>query len=81
MRWTAGQVPSSRRSCATISRKKLYNLHVRQLLHVGYKVASQMGNRWTDALERYEDVVADQVRENLLERHIKRVFFLGYSDK
>ena len=55
--------------------EKLYNMHVRQLLHVGYKVASQMGSRWTDALERYEDVVADQVRENLLERHIKRVFF------
>ncbi len=52
----------------------LYNLHVRQLLHVGYKVASKMGSRWTDALERYEDIVADQVRENLLERHIKRVF-------
>ena len=52
----------------------LYNQHFRQLLHVGYKVAAQMGARFTDALERYADVVAKHVKENLLERHIRRVF-------
>ena len=51
-----------------------YNLHVRQLLHVGYKVAAQMGDLFTDAVNHYEDVVALHVRENLLDRHIKRVF-------
>ena len=52
----------------------LYNLHFRQLLHVGYKIAAQMGARYTDALKKYEEVVAHHVKENLLERHIKRAF-------
>lgn len=51
-----------------------YNQHFRQLLHVGYKVAAQMGERYINALKKYEDEVAKHVCENLLERHIKRVF-------
>ena len=51
-----------------------YNLHLRQLLHVGYKVAAEMGTRFTDALVRYEDTVAENVAENIYERHIKPVF-------
>jgi hypothetical protein len=51
-----------------------YNPNVRQLLHVGYKVAAQMGNRYTDALEANEAVVAKNVTENLFDRHLKRVF-------
>ncbi len=51
-----------------------YNPHVRQLLHVGYKVAAQMGERYTDALAANEAVVAQNVTENLFDRHLKRVF-------
>lgn len=51
-----------------------YNLHFRQLLHVGYKVAAEMGDRYYKALEDHEAVIAENVTENLLERHIKRVF-------
>ena len=51
-----------------------YNKQVRQLLHVGYKVAAEMGSRYTDALQHYRDIVARQVHENLLERHLKPVF-------
>ncbi len=51
-----------------------YNLHVRQLLHVGYKVAAQMGDRYYDALETYEADVARNVTENLWERHLKPLF-------
>src|SRR4051812_15640468 len=53
---------------------KDYNPHVRQLLHVGYKVAAQMGERYTDALKTNEAVVAKNVTENLFDRHMKRVF-------
>jgi hypothetical protein len=51
-----------------------YNPHVRQLLHVGYKVAAQMGERYTGALQANEAVVAKNVTENLFDRHLKRVF-------
>lgn len=52
----------------------LYNRQFRQLLHVGYKVAAEMGARYTDALEHFKDEVARQVQENILERHLKPVF-------
>jgi hypothetical protein len=51
-----------------------YNAHFRQLLHVGFKVAAQMGERYTDALQEYEPVIAATVTENLFDRHMKRVF-------
>jgi hypothetical protein len=51
-----------------------YNPNLRQLLHVGYKVAAEMGERYLDALDTHRDVVAHHVRENLLTRHILAVF-------
>jgi hypothetical protein len=51
-----------------------YNLHVRQLLHVGYKVAAQMGDRYYGALKTYEADVSRNVTENLWERHLKPLF-------
>lgn len=52
----------------------LYNLHLRQLLHVGYKVAAQMGNRYYNALKEFESDVSRNVTENLWVRHIKPLF-------
>ena len=54
-----------------------YNLHFRQLLHVAYKVAAEMGDRYLDALETYEEIIAEHVAENIYERHLKRVFMDG----
>ena len=51
-----------------------YNQSFRQLLHVGFKVAAKMGDRYLKALEANEDVVAKNVTTNLFERHIKPVF-------
>jgi tagaturonate epimerase len=51
-----------------------YNLHFRQLLHVGYKIAAEMGSQYLDALEEHEAAIAPQVTENIYERHIKPVF-------
>jgi hypothetical protein len=51
-----------------------YNPHLRQLIHVGYKVAAKMGNRYLDALDKFEAVVARNVKENILTRHIKPIF-------
>jgi hypothetical protein len=52
----------------------LYNLHLRQLLHVGYKVAAQMGERYYEALREFESDVARNVTVNLWERHLKPLF-------
>ncbi|SDF93597.1 tagaturonate epimerase family protein [Terriglobus roseus] len=51
-----------------------YNPDLRQLLHVGFKVAAKMGNRYIDALEANEEVVARNVTTNLFDRHIKHLF-------
>ena len=52
----------------------LYNPDLRQLLHVGFKVAAKMGDRFLDALEQNRDVIARNVTENLFERHIRPIF-------
>lgn len=51
-----------------------YNLYFRQLLHVGYKIAAEMGERYLAALDKHADIIAKNVTENMYERHIKRIF-------
>jgi len=51
-----------------------YNPHFRQLIHVGFKVAAKMGERYTDALKTHATVVGRNVTTNLLERHIRPIF-------
>jgi len=53
-----------------------YNLNFRQLIHVGYKVASEMGEKYTGLLEKYADVVGACVEENIYDRHLVRLFDL-----
>lgn len=53
-----------------------YNPNFRQLIHVGYKVASEMGTGYTDLLKKYSDVIGSCVEENIYERHLKRLFNL-----
>jgi hypothetical protein len=48
-----------------------YNRSFRQLLHVSFKVAAKMGDRYYAALKRHEAVIARNVTENLFERHLK----------
>jgi len=51
-----------------------YNPHFRQLIHISYKVAAEMGSEFLDALDHYRDPVEHQVYTNLIERHLKRLF-------
>jgi hypothetical protein len=53
-----------------------YNSNFRQLIHVGYKVAAEMGERYTGLLKKHADVVGQCVEENIYERHLKRLFKL-----
>ncbi|MBW2369458.1 MAG: hypothetical protein JRH15_16430 [Deltaproteobacteria bacterium] len=52
-----------------------YNSDFRQLLHVGYKIAAEMGEGYLSALQKNETVIAVQVEENIYQRHIKKLFF------
>jgi hypothetical protein len=51
-----------------------FNPSFRQLLHVAYKVAAQMGDRYTAALIAHEPTIAANVTENLFARHLKPLF-------
>ena len=53
-----------------------YNPNFRQLVHVAYKVASDMGEKYISMLEKYSDVIGQCVEENIYERHLKRLFGL-----
>lgn len=73
--WTSKQYTSALRHVPSCSR---YNSSLRQLLHVGFKVAAKMGPRYLKLLEANESVIAKNVTENLYARHIAPVF-LGVS--
>ncbi len=51
-----------------------YNASMRQLLHVGFKIAAKMGPRYLDLLSANEAIVAKNVTGNLYLRHIKPLF-------
>ena len=53
-----------------------YNPNFRQLVHVAYKVAADMGKSYTDLLEKHSDIIGGCVEENIYERHLKRLFSL-----
>ena len=51
-----------------------YDSNVRQLLHVGYKVAAEYGQRYRQAVQANRELVGRQVTENLYRRHIQPLF-------
>ena len=53
-----------------------YNPNFRQLIHVAYKVAAELGTTYTGLLEKHADVVGVCVEENIYDRHLKRLFNL-----
>lgn len=69
--WTSEQYTGALRHIPSSS---AYNSSVRQLLHVGFKVAAKMGRRYLDLLDANEPVTARNVTENLYDRHIVPVF-------
>jgi len=69
--WTGEHFASSIRH---IPDNPLYNLNMRQLLHVGYKLAAEKGESFSKALTDNRDIIERQVEENIYTRHIKRLF-------
>jgi hypothetical protein len=69
--WTAEQYTDALRH---VQKNPNFNPNVRQLLHVGYKVAAKMGDRYLDMLRRSEESISRNVTENIFDRHIKPLF-------
>jgi hypothetical protein len=70
-KWTSEQYTNALRhdqSC------RQYNPSFRQLLHVGYKIASQIGPRYVGMLKECEPSISHNVTTNLFDRHIKPIF-------
>jgi tagaturonate epimerase len=72
--WGSDQLTSALRHDP---KNKNYNPHLRQLLHVGYKIAAQLGERYLAGLDACEASVAKNVTENLYDRHLKPLFLNG----
>lgn len=71
--WSSGDFTSALRHDPGSSS---YNRSLRQLLHVGFKVAAGMGHRYLDLLDANKDMIAKNVTDNLYFRHIKPVFLV-----
>ncbi|MDI6774323.1 MAG: tagaturonate epimerase family protein [Verrucomicrobiota bacterium] len=70
-RWTGARYVKALRhdpSC------KEFNPNFRQLLHVGYKVAAELGPRYLQALDASAEVIGRNVTENVYSRHLRMVF-------
>ncbi len=70
-KWTAEQFAGALRHDP---KNPFFNADLRQLLHVGYKIAAKMGDRYTRLLEASEESVSRNVTQNLFERHITPLF-------
>jgi hypothetical protein len=69
--WTSKQFTSALRH---VPSSAAYNASLRQLLHVGFKVAARMERKYLSLLEAHEAIIAKNVTENLFKRHIAPVF-------
>ena len=69
--WTADQYVNALRHDPNHAE---FNASLRQLLHVGYKIAAQMGDRYLNMLVQCEESISRNVTENLYQRHLKPLF-------
>ena len=51
-----------------------YHSGFRQLIHVGYKVAAELGKAYLSMVRKHSEIVGEQVMTNIYERHIQRLF-------
>jgi len=69
--WTAEQFVGALRHD---QRNPAFNSNLRQLIHIGYKVAAEAGKRYQDLLRRHEQIVSENVLQNIYERHLVPLF-------
>jgi hypothetical protein len=72
-KWTADDYVGRLRHDPTCP---MYSVHFRQLVHVSFKLAVELGKEFDDALAAAHEIAGRCVTENLFDRHI-RPLFLG----
>ncbi len=69
--WTGPQFASAIRHVPT---NPSFNAHMRQLLHVSFKLAAKRGEQYYTMLKSNREIVGKQVTENLFDRHLAPLF-------
>jgi hypothetical protein len=69
--WSAAQYVAALRHDP---KNKQFNPSLRQLLHVGYKIAAKKGDRYLSLVRECEPSIARNVTGNLFDRHLKPLF-------
>lgn len=69
--WTGAQLAAAVRHDP---RCPEFNPHIRQLLHVGYKIAAHKLARYLELVRRSDSHISRNVTANLFERHVKPIF-------
>jgi len=72
--WSSGEFVAALRHD---SANPAYNIHFRQLLHVGFRVAAELGPEYLAALAANREAVARNVAANLWARHLRPLFLGG----
>jgi hypothetical protein len=70
-KWSSVEFASALRHEQT---QPAYNPHLRQLLHVGYKLAAEKISRYMNLLDSCRKIIGESVTDNLFRRHISPVF-------
>ncbi len=52
----------------------LYDPEFRQMVHVAFRIAAELGAEYTDALAAHKAVISRRVTENIRDRHLNRIF-------
>jgi hypothetical protein len=58
-----------------------FNRDFRQLVHVGYKVAAEMGDRFTRMMQECRSTIESNVTANIYHRHIRPLFMGHVADQ
>ena len=69
--WSSGQFVKALRHDPNC---KSFNPSLRQLLHVGFKIAAKLGDRYLALIRANREIIARNVTHNLYERHIRPIF-------
>jgi tagaturonate epimerase len=69
--WDSDRMTAALRHEPACSR---FDPNVRQLMHVAFRVAAKMGQRYLRLLDEYEPFISRNVTSNLLDRHIRAVW-------
>jgi hypothetical protein len=51
--------------------------HFRQLVHVAFRIAAEMGPAFTGLLRKHRRIIEEHVTDNIFRRHLVPLFFEG----